>query len=43
VFGTTNEVKASEFLFLNDNPVPGTDGLPSISQLMHEGYTVLIY
>jgi hypothetical protein len=43
VFGATDEVEASEFPFLNDNPIPGTDGLPSISQLMSEGYKVLVY
>ncbi|MEJ2405306.1 MAG: hypothetical protein P8171_13600 [Candidatus Thiodiazotropha sp.] len=43
VFGATEEVKASEFAFVNDNPIPGTDGLPSVSQLMQEGYSVLVY
>jgi len=43
VFGTREEVKASEFDFVNDNPIPGTRGLPSVPRLMDEGYNVLVY
>jgi len=43
VFGTTDEVKASEFDFLNDNPIPGTAGLPSVARLMEDGFSILVY
>jgi hypothetical protein len=43
VFGATEEVSASEFNFLNDNPIPGTAGLPSVSGLVEDGYHVLVY
>ncbi|MET0069761.1 MAG: DsrE family protein [Candidatus Thiodiazotropha sp.] len=43
VFGSSDEVAASEFAFLNDNPIPGTAGLPSVARLMQEGTSVLVY
>jgi hypothetical protein len=43
VFGTADEVKASEFNFLNDNPIPGTAGMPSVAGLMEQGFSVLVY
>ncbi len=43
VFGAADEVQASEFAFLNDNPIPGTAGLPSVARLMEEGFSVLVY
>jgi len=43
VFGAADEVRASEFGYLNDNPIPGTAGLPSVSKLMEEGFSVLNY
>jgi hypothetical protein len=43
VFGSADEIQASEFDFLNDNPVPGTDGLPSVAQLMQDGYRIVVY
>jgi hypothetical protein len=43
VFGAAEEVKASEFDVLADNPIPGTRGLPSVPRLMGEGYNVLVY
>jgi hypothetical protein len=43
VFGATEEVQASEFDFITDNPIPGTAGLPSVSRLMADGYNVLVY
>jgi len=42
-FGSADDVQASEFSFVGDNPIPGTDGLPSISRLMREGFSVLVY
>lgn len=43
VFGATDEVQASEFGFVHDNPIPGTAGLPSVSKLMADDFKVLIY
>ncbi|WP_373020467.1 hypothetical protein [Thiomicrorhabdus sp.] len=43
VFGTVDEVKASDINFLNDNLIPGTEGLPSVAKLMAEGFTILVY
>lgn len=43
VFGATEDVQASEFEFVTDNPIPGTGGLPSLSRLMNEGFSVLTY
>lgn len=43
VFGAADEVQASEFAFVADNPIPGAGGLPSVSRLMHEGFSVLTY
>ena len=43
VFGTADETRASELPFLNDNPVPGTAGLPSVSALLKDGFHVLVY
>lgn len=43
VFGAADEVRASKFELLTDNPIPGTSGLPSVSRLMSEGFGVLTY
>lgn len=43
VFGATEAVKSSQFDFINDNPVPGTDGLPSVAGLMDDGFHILLY
>ncbi|MBF6057498.1 MULTISPECIES: hypothetical protein [Thiomicrorhabdus] len=43
VFGASDEVKASDINFLNDNLIPGTEGLPSVARLMAEGFTILVY
>lgn len=43
VFGAADEVQASEFTFVSDNPIPGVGGLPSVSRLLSEGFSVLIY
>lgn len=43
VFGATEEVKKSGFDLITDNPVPGTPGLPSLQQLLADGYTVLTF
>ena len=43
VFGATEEVKKSGFDLISGNPVPGTPGLPSLQQLIADGYTVLTF
>ena len=42
-FGAADEVGRSEFNLLNDNPIPGTAGLPSVAKLMEEGFSLLVY
>mgnify|MGYP003581497337 CR=1 FL=1 len=43
VFGATEEARKNGFDFLDANKVPGTPGLPSLSELVAEGYTVLTF
>lgn len=43
VFGAADAVSASAFGFSNDNPIPGTPGLPSVRTLMADGYAVLTF
>lgn len=43
VFGAREEVVASGFDLINENPVPGTSGLPSIQALVTQGNTVLTF
>lgn len=43
VFGAADDVANSGFDFVTDNPIPGTAGLPSVSKLMADGYSVLVY
>jgi hypothetical protein len=43
VFGAADEVRASEFEFANDNPIPGTAGLPGVRKLVADGYSVLTF
>ena len=43
VFGATEEVEKSGFDFINDNAVPGTEGLPSLRTLAAEGNTILTF
>lgn len=43
VFCSTEEVQASGFDLITDNPVPGTSGLPSLHNLVSEGFTVLSF
>ncbi|QCU90572.1 DsrE family protein [Thiomicrorhabdus sediminis] len=42
-FGAADDVKASGFELLTGNQLPGTSGLPSIADLMADGYQVLVY
>ena len=43
VFGASEEVAASGFDLISENPVPGTAGLPSVQALLTQGYTVLTF
>ncbi len=43
VFGAREEVVASGFDLISQNPVPGTSGLPSIQALAAQGNTVLTF
>ena len=43
VFGAREEVVASGFDLIGENPVPGTSGLPSVHALVAQGHTVLTF
>ena len=43
VFGATEDAKKSGFDLIKENPVPGTRGLPSLQNLVAEGYTILTF
>ena len=43
VFGASDEVAASGFDLISENPVPGTAGLPSVQALLTQGHTVLTF
>ncbi len=43
VFGAREEVVASGFDLISENPVPGTSGLPSVHALVAQGNTVLTF
>jgi hypothetical protein len=43
VFGATSAAKESGFDLIKGNPVPGTPGLPSLGQLLLDGYTILTF
>jgi len=43
VFCSSEEVQASGFDLITDNPVPGTSGLPSLHNLAAEGFTILTF
>jgi hypothetical protein len=42
-FGAKADATASGFKLIGDNPVPGTDGLPSLAQLVADGYRILTF
>jgi hypothetical protein len=42
-FGATEDVENAGFELLTGNDLPGTTGLPSVADLMTEGYQVLVY
>ncbi len=41
VFGATDAAARGDMPLLDDNPVPGTSGLPSLRKLIGTGHTVL--
>lgn len=43
VFGAAEEAEKNGFDLVRDNPVPGTPGLPSLRNLVAEGYSVLTF
>jgi len=43
VFDATEDAEKSGFSLLDDNLVPGTNGLPSLQKLVAEGYVVLTF
>jgi hypothetical protein len=43
VFGARESVTASGYGLIAENLVPGTSGLPSLSKLFKEGYTILTF
>ncbi len=43
VFGGSEDAEKSGFDLVKDNPVPGTSGLPSLRNLISEGYSILTF
>lgn len=43
VFGGADDAEQSGFDLIKDNPVPGTTGLPSLRNLVNQGFTVLTF
>lgn len=43
VFGATEEAERSGFELIQENPVPGTEGLPSLRRLSAEGYQIVTF
>lgn len=43
VFGATDAAQNADMPLLDDNPVPGTSGLPSLRKLVGTGHTVLTF
>ena len=43
VFGATEDAERSGFDLIKDNAVPGTSGLPSLRELIAQGYSVLTF
>jgi hypothetical protein len=43
VFGARAEAESGGYALLTENAVPGTSGLPSLSRLISEGFTVLTF
>lgn len=43
VFGARDEAEKNGFDLITDNSAPGTTGLPSLGQLVAEGYNVITF
>ena len=43
VFGATEDAERSGLDLIRDNPVPGTTGLPSLRELVSNGYSILTF
>ena len=43
VFGAREDAEKNGFDLVTDNSVPGTSGLPSIAQLVDEGYAIYTF
>ncbi len=43
VFGATEDAERSGFDLIKDNAVPGTPGLPSLRELIAQGYSILTF
>ena len=43
VFGATEDAERSGFDLIKDNAAPGTSGLPSLRELIAQGYSVLTF
>jgi hypothetical protein len=43
VFGARDEAEKGGFRLVGGNPVPGTDGLPSLAKYLADGYQVLTF
>jgi hypothetical protein len=42
-FGATAEAENNGFALVKDNPVPGTSGLPSLRNLIQQGYSITTF
>lgn len=42
-FGARSDAEANGFSLITTNPVPGTEGLPSLATYAAEGYTILTF
>ena len=42
-FGARDDAQANGFSLIADNPVPGTDGLPSLASYAADGYRILTF
>ncbi len=43
VFGGAEDAERSDFKLIKDNLVPGTTGLPSLQNLVSQGFTILTF
>jgi hypothetical protein len=43
VFGATADAEQNGFALVKDNPVPGTAGLPSLRNLIQQGYSIITF